>query len=118
MTQLEAALYIVTVVTLLYNIRGLLKGAKRFKQKNENAHVGRNFITLLAAALAEALVIWGIYTLYEHFNALQTGYTASLVVFAIALILRNGGSYLAVNIVWTIFIRIDRKKVIEEIRGG
>ncbi|AIW03534.1 hypothetical protein CPT_Moonbeam136 [Bacillus phage Moonbeam] len=114
MTQLEAALYIIVGITLLVNLFNLFKEARKLKQSGKTPLIGKNIATTFVAAVGEALVVWGIYTLYGSYGLAHAGYTASLVVFTVAFILRNVGAYALALTLWSIFVRIDKKKMVEE----
>jgi hypothetical protein len=115
MSELELSLYIIIAITLLYNINNLFKEARKIKAAGKTPLVAKNVITTFMAALGEALVVWGIYTLYSRYNVLETGYTASVVVFIVAYLLRNIGSYGMVWLTWAVFIKIDKKKMVAKI---
>ncbi|AMB18718.1 hypothetical protein BH780_gp135 [Bacillus phage Eldridge] len=114
MTQLEIALYIIIGISFILNIYNLFKEAGTLKKKGKTPLVGRNLVTTFLAAVGEVLVVWGIYTLYSHFNLAHAGAAASLVVFTIAFLLRNVGAYVMALSTWSVFVRIDKKKMIKE----
>jgi len=115
MTQLEIALYILIGISLVFNIYNLFKEAGALKKKGKTPLVGRNLVTTFLAAVGEVLVVWGIYTLYGHFNIAHAGTAASLVVFTITFLLQNIGAYVMAWLTWAIFVRRDKKKMLKEL---
>jgi succinate-acetate transporter protein len=115
MSELELSLYIIITITLLFNLRNLFKEARKIKAAGKTPLVAKNVITTFMAALGEAFIVWGIFTLYSRYNVLETGYTASVVVFIVAYLLRNIGSYGMAWLTWAIFIKTDKKKMIDKI---
>jgi len=118
MTQLEIALYIIIGITFIVNMFNLFKEAKKLRKAGKTPLVAQNIVTTCLAAVGECLVVWGIYTLYGHYNALDTGFVASLVVFTLAFILRVVGSRAMILITWSIYIKAGKKKVMKDLEEG
>lgn len=115
MSQLEAALYIIITIVFLHNLWNLFKEASKLRKNGKTPLVVQNVITTIMAAIGEGLVVWGIYTLYEHYNVLESGYTASLVVFTLAFLLRVIGSRVMILLTWSIYIKAGKKKALKDI---
>lgn len=112
MTELELSLYIIITITSLFNINNLFKEARKIKAAGKTPLVAKNIVTTFMATIGEAFVVWVIYVLYSRYNVLEAGYTASVVVFILAYLLRNIGSYGMAWLTWAVFIRIDKKKMV------
>jgi hypothetical protein len=101
-------------VTFFTNLFQLRKETKQLKAAGKTPLHGRNLSVIVTAAVAEVLVCWLLVNLYISVDLKQTGIVV-FIEFILAYLLRNVGAYLVAWGLWSIFIRIDKKKLLKEI---
>lgn len=113
-TVLVAVLYATVVITLVSNLFQLFVETKQLKAAGKTPLVSRNLTTVILAAVAEAVVISLVIWLYKLLQ-LDTTVFYVVIMYILAYTLRNVGAYLAAWGLWSIFIRIDKKKLLKQI---
>jgi divalent metal cation (Fe/Co/Zn/Cd) transporter len=118
---LQITLYAVVVLTLILNLMNVFKETRELKAQGKTPLTFRNITTVLVAAAGEALVVFGLIALFfKGFNISVTQFSMG-VTFVVVYIARNAGAYLFAWLTWEIFVRIDRRKLkqqIEEDQGA
>ncbi|UGO49227.1 hypothetical protein EMILIAHAH_141 [Bacillus phage vB_BanH_Emiliahah] len=112
---LTVSLYAVISFTLVMNNINLYQETKRLKEVGQTPLVGRSAIVIYVAAVAELLVVTGFMWLCSVFPVPINMLTV-FGMFLVGFMLRNGGSYLAAWVLWSIFVRSDRRKMMKEIK--
>jgi divalent metal cation (Fe/Co/Zn/Cd) transporter len=112
---LKITLYCVVALTLILNLMTVFKETRELKAQGKTPLTFRNIVTLFLAAAGEALVIFGLLALlFSGFDIAVTQFSMG-VTFVIAYIARNVGAYLFAWLTWEVFVRIDRRKLKNQI---
>jgi hypothetical protein len=114
-STLFAALLAVVMVTLVTNLVQLYKETKQLKAAGKTPLHGRNSVVIMTAALAEVLVIYLTLRFCSFIQPEEMSMAGVFTVFVLTYLLRNVGAYLAAWGLWSIFIRIDKKKLLKQI---
>lgn len=110
---LSVTLYVIVFITLLTNISQVLRETKVLKQQGRTPLVGKNFTTVGIAALAEAFMIWAVTGLAAITIGADNLFKV-VIVFLATYLMRNVGAYLAAWGTWTLFVKLEKRKMIKE----
>jgi hypothetical protein len=111
---LSTVLYGVVVVTFITNILQLLKESKQLKEAGKTPLMGRNLTVITLAALGEVVVIFLIMLLFASLS-LPVNVGLVFAIFILAYLLRNVGAYLVAWGLWSLFVKIDQRKLKKEL---
>jgi hypothetical protein len=112
---LKITLYCVVALTLILNLMTIFKETRELKAQGKTPLTFRNIVTLFVAAAGEALVIYGLIALLFSGFDIEVSQFSMGVTFVVAYIARNAGAYLFAWLTWEIFVRIDRRKLKQQI---
>lgn len=111
---LAVTLYSVVIVTFVANMIQLVKETKRLREEGKTPLVGRNITTVVVAAWGEVLTVVILIYLTSLFTT-EPNFIVAALVFILAYLLRNVAAYFMGWAVWAIFVKIERKKMKDEI---
>jgi len=112
---LTVSLYAVVFFTLVMNVVNLFQETSRLKELGQTPLVGRSAAVIAVAAIAEMCVVAGVIGLLQLFPVPINSWTV-FVMFLLGFVARNGGSYFSAWLLWSIFVRMDRSKMMKEIK--
>lgn len=109
------ALYIVIAFTLVTNLVSLAKEVQKLRDNGKTPYVFRNLLTVILAAVGEYLVVLGLYTVYTGLLASPDTLPMATLFFALGFPLRNAGAYLVALAIWTVFVKVESRKMKKEV---
>ncbi|AEW47154.1 hypothetical protein BCP78_0147 [Bacillus phage BCP78] len=112
---LTVSLYAVVFCSFVMNVINLFQETSRLKDIGQTPLVGRSAAVIIVAALAEVCMIAGVIGLLQLF-AVPINHWTVFVMFMLGFLSRNAGSYLSAWLLWSIFVRLDRRKMLNEIK--
>ena len=113
--MLEVILAGVIMVTLIMNLVQVFKETKKLKEEGKTPLTVRNFAVVTVAAIAEALVVYLLTLLFAAMDV-KTTYAGIFAMFVMMYLLRNVGAYLSAWGLWALFLQIDKRKAVKEIK--
>jgi hypothetical protein len=119
-TLLATALYTIVGFTLLNNIAEVFIESKRLEKQGKTPLTLKSIATVIVASISELIFVFLI-LLVERLvitdKLLGTNVYVASLAFIIPFLLRNLGSYLTAWGMWSIFVRLDKKKAIQKIKA-
>lgn len=112
---LTISLYAVVFCSFVMNVVNLFQETSRLKDMGQTPLVGRSAAVIIVAALAEVCVVAGVIGLLQLLPVPINSWTV-FVMFLLGFLARNGGSYFSAWLLWSVFVRIDRRKMLNEIK--
>lgn len=104
----------VILITLMVNLIQVYKESKQLKAEGKTPLTIRNLNVIMCAAIAEFLVAYLLLALFNKLHAFTTSLNVFLI-FIVVYLLRNAGAYLTAWGLWSIFVKIDQKKLRKEL---
>lgn len=112
---LTISLYAVVFCSFVMNVVNLFQETSRLKDMGQTPLVGRSAAVIIVAALAEVCMVAGVIGLLQLFTVPINSWTV-FVMFMLGFLSRNAGSYLSAWLLWSVFVRLDRRKMLNEIK--
>jgi len=109
-------LLILVLVTWITNLFQVFAESRRYKAAGKTPLIGKNVVTVTAAAIAEFLIVWLFIWGYLHFGLNPDDPVKVAILFLFPFFIRNAGAYLAAWAVWAAFLHFEKKKKINEIK--
>lgn len=112
---LTVSLYAIVFCSFVMNVVNLFQETSRLKDMGQTPLVGRSAAVIIVAAVAEVCTVAGVIGLLELFAVPTNSWTVA-AMFIVGFLSRTAGSYLSAWLLWSIFVRLDRRKMLNEIK--
>lgn len=96
------------------NLIRLFSESKKLRVAGKTPLTERNLLVVILAAIAETIVVFLITLLFARLK-IPASYLNVFLMFISAYLARNVGSYLTAWGMWATFVRVDKKKAVQNL---
>lgn len=113
---LEVLMLGIVCCTLVTNTLTAIKEGAELKRQGKTPLTGRNLTTVIVAAVAEYIFVLFIGFLVAAIITEPLGMVLGLVTFLAMYVGRNGAAYLSAWGLWSLFVRLDKRKMEKQVQ--